>query len=178
MTLSLFSLCAEETPAPALDIHSLVLQYVVYAAVIVVGILALLLLKRKMRLPTHEELSRRCKLLAVSLDKLIEGAKEEQASPYDFFRALNKQIYATGKLAYLATLAADKERDTGISEAAKKLEASKAKLSPYKFKATAKGETEGLLDARTELDGAVAALERILGRDRELKAKKEKRYNG
>ena len=75
----LFTLLTETsgTAAPSgTDPVRLIIEYVIYAAVIVVGILILLLLRRKTRLPRHGEL--RGKLAAFSED--LESFRKETES--------------------------------------------------------------------------------------------------
>ena len=144
---------------------------------IIVGILILALLKKKTRLPTHNELKRRLNVLAESLDRIIASLDKEEGG-YDFLREINKLIYTADKLIYAVTLVSERERDTGISSIAQQLETCKNKLAPYKYRTKAKDEADGLKDARADLNAAILAMDSILGRDNELKEKKAKRYNG
>lgn len=174
----IYMLCAgeaAETQTPSLQ--SVILEYVFYAAIIIVGILILALLKKKTRLPTHNELKRRLNVLAESLDRIIASLDKEEGG-YDFLREINKLIYAADKLIYAVTLVSERERDTGISSIAQQLETCKNKLAPYKYRTKAKNEADGLKDARADLNAALLAMDSILGRDNELKEKKAKRYNG
>ena len=86
----IYMLCAgeaAETQTPSLQ--SVILEYVFYAAIIIVGILILALLKKKTRLPTHNELKRRLNVLAESLDRIIASLDKEEGG-YDFLREIKK----------------------------------------------------------------------------------------
>ena len=175
-----FMFCTEEA-APITEgnsMQSLILQYVIYGAIIILGIFVLMLIRKKTKLPTHQELSRRLMTLSASLDTLVQHSSDESENGYDFLRGINKHIYMTDKLIYVITLVAEKERDTGFSAIAQKLEKSKEQLQPYKLSVKAKHDLQGLSDAKAELNGAIESLNQILDRDRELKAKRAKRNNG
>lgn len=175
----LFSLiCSADVPEqPARSVSSLLLEYMIYAAIIVVGIIVLILIKRKTKLPSHAELERRLSALSDSLEVLISLAEAKDSS-YDFIRSANKLVYTCDKLAYLATLVSEKERDNEIGSAALQLEQCGKEISRYRFGLEENEDSEGLYDARTNLSAALDTIRHIIKRDNELKDKRAKRNNG
>lgn len=89
--MNFFALLAEtaQTEVPAeTDILRLVLEYLLYAAIIVVGILILLLLRRKTRLPRHKELRDQLQNLSESLEAL----SKTNLSGLKSFKTISKLI--------------------------------------------------------------------------------------
>lgn len=156
---------------------ALLLEYLIYAAIIVVGIIVLIFIKRKTKLPSHAELERRISSLASSLEELIALASKEDPG-YEFIRQAGKLVYQADKLAYLATLVSEKERDSEIGTVALQLEQCGKRVSQYKFGIQEKDSIDGLYDARADLSSAIDTLRHILKRDAELKEKRAGRNNG
>lgn len=174
----LFSLiCSSAAEQPAADATSLLLEYLIYAAIIVVGIVVLIFIKRGTKLPTHADLERRFSSHAEALEELIALAEKKEGG-YDFIRKANKLVYMSDKLAYLATLVSEKERDNEIGSAALQLEQCGKKIAQYKFGVEEGQSAEGLYDARALVAGALGTIRLIMKRDAELKDKKAKRNNG
>ena len=93
----------------------LLLQYITYAAIIVVGILILGFIKRATKLPTHAELKKRLTSLCADINEFIRGeGDKKEISGYDFFRMATKCANKANKLAYTVTLMAQKERDGNL----------------------------------------------------------------
>ena len=56
----------------------LLLQYITYAAIIVVGILILGFIKRATKLPTHAELKKRLTSLCDDINEFIRGERDKK----------------------------------------------------------------------------------------------------
>lgn len=150
----------------------LLLQYGIYAAIIVVGIIALIFLKRATRLPDHADLKARLCALHEDIAELIKASDDGEGSAYDFFYMTSKCANRANKLAYTVTLMAQKERDGNLDAIAALLEEAHVCIIPYKFKTKGKEETSGLVQAKAKTEKAISSLELILERDRDLKAKR------
>ena len=164
---------AEET-----DKLSLLLQYAVYVAVIVVGIVVLGLIKRKQKPVSHEELRRRLVGLSENIRAAIDSMSAEKYSQHDFLRTTQKLIFAADKLIYQASVLADKERDSAISNISVTMERAKSMLMEFRseWKVSDSGiETEKLSEASAAVDQAVASIDRILERDRLLSDRRVKK---
>ena len=153
-----------------MDTTRLILEYVVYAAVIVVGVVVLALLRRAGRLPRHAELKKQ--ISAFSEDLKAFSAEAYSLTRYQFFRRVAKLLYRADKLAYTAAQVADKERDGDIAAAAGKIEGVRALLTPYRFGKRDSADLGGIAEAADRVGEAGAILEKILARDAELKARR------
>lgn len=157
-----------------MNVTQLVIEYCVYAAVIVIGLLILGLVKRKNKLPNHTELKTRLSNLSEQLKNYYENEKSESLNGYDSFRKISKILYALDKLVYIVSLLAEKERDMQLDAMATLLEGVRNELSPYKFSAKEKTDLSGLEAALSDMDKVLALADRILERDKTLKRRKGK----
>lgn len=149
----------------------LLLQYVTYAAIIVVGILILGLIKRVTKLPSHAELKKRLEALRSEISDFIEEGHETEKSSYDYFRQMEKCAGKANKLAYTVTLMAQKERDGNLDEIATLMTEAFESIAPYKFKSKETQDMSGLVQAIVKTEKAIASIDLILERDKDLRAK-------
>ena len=91
--------------------YMILTEYLIYAAIIVVGIFILLLIKRKTRLPNHNELNNRLRAYLNTLEQFLKNEREHPSNGYDFFRKITKFIYTTDRLAYTTNLLAARNED-------------------------------------------------------------------
>lgn len=150
----------------------LLIEYVVYTAIIIFGLIVLWLIKQKTKLPSHAELKKRLHGLLQDLQQLLKTEKNTQESAYDFFKSTTKCIYGTDKLIYVVTLMAEKERDGNLDNIARSLENVRNSLTPYKFKIKGKEDLSGLVYAIEQTESVIAALDLILERDKDFRAKR------
>ncbi len=142
---------------------SLWIRYAVYAAIILVGVIVLLLLRRFSRLPSHAELKNRMK----ELSSQVAEAEKHAANGYDRLKTASKLLYQLDKLVYITSELAQKERDGDLDMLCTMLEQARAVLFAYRSGA----EGQDLGEVARKLDEGLALLERILARDAELKKK-------
>ena len=158
-----FVLLAESIADPT----RLTISYVTYAAIIIVGIVVLLLLRSKTRLPRHAELH-------ADLEKLSRDAQAfvQDAPSFDrvrFFKEITRLNVRTGKLVYVTDRMADRERDGELSGASVLLEQAQAALSACKF-----GSDMGSAKAAHEnIAKATALIAGVLERDKQLRGTKK-----
>ncbi len=150
----------------------LLLQYVMYSAIIVVGLLVLGFIKRVTKLPSHSELKKRLVSLSGDINSLMEKDGEAETNAYDFFRMTAKCANRANKLAYTVTLMAQKERDGNLDSISTLLTEAHECISPYKFKAKGKEDLSGLDDALKKTNRAIASIDLVLERDKDLNAKR------
>lgn len=150
----------------------LLLQYVTYAAIIVVGILVLGLIKRVTKLPSHTELKKRLTALSGDISEFIREESGETSNGYDFFRMATKCANRANKLAYTVTLMAQKERDGNLDSISVLLEEAGVCISPYKFKTKGKDDLSGLEQALEKTQRAIVSIDQILERDKDLRVKR------
>ena len=166
--MNFFALLAEtaqaEVPAET-DILRLVLEYLLYAAIIVIGIFILLLLRRKTRLPRHKELRDQLQNLSESLESL----SKTNLSGLKSFKTISKLIYRTDKLIYVTDCMADKERDGQIGNISTLLGQVRNELASYKLGSRLSEDTDGTRIAHEKAAEAVVIIERVLARDAQLK---------
>lgn len=175
MSLSYVLLAQEAAGSDsATDMFSLILQYCIYAAIIVVGLIVLCVLRRSSKLPSHTELKRQLESLLSAIAALLSDCREKSVGTYDFFKRTSKLLYRTDRLVYVATLLSDKERDGDIGNIAIALENTRDSISPYKFRAKTQDELSGLYDAQGKVQGAVAIMEKIIRRDQDMDEKEAK----
>lgn len=169
-------LSAEAVPAAAegTDWAGLLLQYCIYAAIIVVGLVALWVIRHHNKLPSHPELKRRLEGLASEIETLIADCGKKSVGSYDFFKRISKLLYNTDRLVYFSTLLADKERDGDIGNISIALENARDTISPYKFRTKTQEEPNGLYEALEKVRSAAAIMDKIIRRDRALSEKEAK----
>lgn len=151
--------------------YMILTEYLIYAAIIVVGIFILLLIKRKTRLPNHNELNNRLRAHLNTLEQFLKIEREHPSNGYDFFRKITKFIYTTDRLAYTTNLLAEKERIGDLDNISQTLYEVENLLAPYKF-----GLREG--EDFSEYERALAKVrecirfsENLLARDKQLKGR-------
>lgn len=148
----------------------LVLEYLLYAAVIVVGILILLLLRRKTRLPRHSELRAQLGALAAELSAL----RKADPPRLKWLKALSRLLYNADKLIYVTDRMADKERDGEIANVSALLEQMRAELAVYRTGARAADDDGGLAAAQKKIAEAEELMQRVLARDAQLRTERSR----
>ena len=94
----IWALLAEAVqPETQPDVTRLVLEYLLYAAIIVVGILLLIVLRRKTRLPRHGELRKQLAELSAQLEELRAAAEGAGMPRMKFLKGMSKLVYRTDK---------------------------------------------------------------------------------
>ena len=166
----------EATTQQGVDAAALALEYGIYAAIIVVGLVVLWFLHRKSKLPPHTELQRRLNVLSSDIDGLIGACGSADLGAYAFFKKISKLLYQTDSLVYISTLLSEKERDGDIGNIAILLENARDDISPYKFHAKTQDDPGGLYEAQEKVNNAFSIIQKIIGRDSEMiEEKKGKR---
>ena len=176
--LYLLLAAAEETPADppadAADPGRLILEYVLYAAVIVIGLVLLALLHRKGRLPKHMELKKQLDGFAQELALFSQLYREGKTARLKEFKRAANVLYRADKLIYTITAVAEKERDGDIANIATTLEGVRADMLPCKA-GKADRDDAGLDAAAEKTAQAQLLLDKILARDAEIKARRTKK---
>lgn len=151
----------------------LILEYVIYAAIIVVGLFVLALLRRAGRLPKHGELK---KQLAAFIEEL-ETFRRSAASltRYQFFRRVSKLLYRADKLEFITAQMSDKERDGDIGSASLLIQNARDLISPYKYSKRDSADLAGFTEAIEKVKDAAQIIDNIIARDSELKARRSKK---
>lgn len=152
----------------------LALQYGIYAAIIVIGLVVLWILHRRSKLPSHVELQSRLHALASDIEALASACGSSEMGTYAFFKKISKLLYQTDSLVYVSTLLSDKERDGDIGNISIALENARDTISPYKFRTKTQDEPNGLYEALEKVRSAAAIMDKIIRRDRALSEKEAK----
>lgn len=155
----------------------LLLSYIFYGTIILLGLIVLMVLRKKARPPSHETLRRQLAAFAKELDLLAPQPKSGQADEgssdkyidkyvqkYDFFQHLTKLLHRLSKLIYGSVLLEQKERDPDVAYLTLLLEGTLQDLNPYRFGKSAE-ETEGIESARQKVGEALHHLDRLLERN-------------
>ena len=167
----IWALLAEAVqPETQPDVTRLVLEYLFYAAIIVVGILLLIVLRRKTRLPRHGELRKQLAELSAQLEELRAAAEGAGMPRMKFLKGMSKLVYRTDKLIYVTDCMADKERDGEIANISALLSQARTELAAYKFGTRTVQDAGGMRLAAGKLAEAEELLERVLARDIQLQA--------
>lgn len=163
----------QDAPAEAADPLFYIIQYAVYFAIIVVGLIVLWLLHKKTKLPTHAALRAQMNAAAQSLEQYIKDTQEQAAGKYRLFRRANKLQAKCNKLYYYATMLAEKERDSSMGSMALILDEARDGVAAYRYSALEdEADIRCLYASLGKLREALAALDSIAERDRALLAKK------
>lgn len=152
--------------------NKLIFEYCFYAAVIILGLLILGLMKRKNKLPSHQELKAKLESWAEKLKTLMREEESSALTNFDFYKKVSELLYRLDKLAYDTVQLAEKERDMEIAGIAALLESAQKELAPYKT-----GKSDGIQSAfssvEAKISDAIAITEQILLRDKEYKSRKK-----
>ncbi len=150
-----------------------ILEYIIYAVIIVVCVALLILIRKHNRLPRHPEFKKRIEGLLERIDALSgEGGCEKK---YDFIKQLTRALYVADKLNYTATVMAEKERDGDIGRVATALDAARNELVQYKYGRRDRTDGEGIAAAAEKVRAAVDIMDRVIERDSAIKARKAKK---
>ena len=152
----------------------LLLQYGIYGAIILFGILVLGIMKKSTKLPTHKELKKRMEDLLELLKEFSarEHASAESGTPV--FQGLTKALYKADKLIYTVTLMSEKERDMKLGDVAASLEKVRNNLIPYRFRVKAEEDLSGVHAAVKEMEKGISLVDKILERDKEMHSRRGK----
>lgn len=161
----------------------LLLTYIFYGMAILLGLIVLMVLRKKARAPSHETLRRQLAAFAKELDLLAPHPKsaeigemadgkyiDKYVRKYDFFQHLTKLTHRLSKLIYGSVLLEQKERDPDVAYLTQLLEGTLQDLNPYRFGKSAE-ETEGIESARQKVGEALLHLDRLLERNALLRKK-------
>lgn len=151
----------------------IVYEYLIYAAVIVAGIVVLLLLRRVGKLPTHRKLREQMQAHLQNMEQTAEALRGSDAR-LRFFKAVSKLLYTTDKLAHAASALARKERDTDIDNVSVLLEKTRNGLAPYKYGKRQQDDLSGFEQALGDLRAAVSVMDNVIARDEQLRARRAK----
>ncbi len=152
----------------------LIIQYCVYGGIIVVGIVILLLMHRKNKLPNQTELKSMVVNWQNRMREFAENERKGAYSNFEFFRRLSKLLYRLEKLSYLTSRMAQKARDMELSSVAQSLESADRTLLPYKAAKDKGGVQEAVAAALGETEKAVRTLDAVMQRESAYKARKKK----
>ena len=152
----------------------LITQYCVYGGIIVVGIVILLLMHRKNKLPNQTELKSMVVNWQNRMREFAENERKGAYSNFEFFRRLSKLLYRLEKLSYLTSRMAQKARDMELSSVAQALESADRALVPYKAAKDKGGVQEAVATALGETEKAVRTLDAVMQRESAYKARKKK----
>lgn len=166
-------LAAEETAntAPALSGWDLAMQYIIYGVIIVLSIVILILIRRRTRLPRHDEIKSR-------LDKLHEevvALKGPSENRMDFVKRAARVLYLADDLAYTTALLSSKERYSDFGTISSLLGDARSELVPYKYGKKECADCEGLDAAEQKVAKAVSVMDGILERDSDIKRRRKSR---
>ena len=151
-----------ETPAVA----DIVVEYVVYAVIIVVSIFLLILLNKHSRLPRHGELKKKLTALLGEINSISAGEKR-----VDFFKSISRAMYKADNLSYTAAMMAEKERYADLGKISTYIDEARAELSPYKYGKKEPEDDEGIKAAAAKTEQAIAVLDGVIARDNKMKRK-------
>lgn len=150
----------------------LILEYVTYAAIIAVGVILLVLLRKCGRLPKHTELLKKLNEYNTDLLRLPEEAKT--LSPYRYRKTVAKLVARADKLIYYTAQMAEKERDNDLNSASMSLESARSLLLPLRYEKRESLNADVVNDAADKIRAAANAVSGTLARDAQLKAEREK----
>ena len=105
------------------------------------------------------------------IKEFMEEGKGEEKSSYDYFRQMEKCAGKANKLAYTVTLMAQRERDGNLDGIASLMTEIYDCIAPYKFKTKETQDLSRLEQALDKAEKAIASIDLILERDRDLRAK-------
>lgn len=159
-----------ETGGP--DTMRLVIEYIAYAVVIIVGIVILLAFRRASRPPKHTELKKQLESFAEDLTSVHDQAQRGVLPRLRFIKLVSKLTYRADKLAFTTDGMAEKERDGDLAALATLLEQAHAELSVYRYGTHDAGDFAPMETARHKLTEAIGLLTRIIERDKKLSAKR------
>ena len=151
-----------ETPAVA----DIVVEYVVYAVIIVVSIFLFILLNKHSSLPRHGELKKKLTALLNEINSISAGEKR-----VDFFKSISRAMYKADNLSYTAAMMAEKERYADLGKISTYIDEARAELSPYKYGKKEPEDDEGIKAAAAKTEQAIAVLDGVIARDNKMKRK-------
>ncbi len=149
------------------EIWDLVIQYAVFAAIIVISIILLVVLHKQSRLPRHGELKKKLSSLLDEINEISSAEKKRM----DFIKKVSRVIYTADNLAYVATMLAEKERYADLGKIAALISEARAELAPYKLGKKEAAEPDGINLAAEKVSEAIAVLDDVIERDNALKRK-------
>lgn len=152
--------------------NRLFLEYLLYAAIIVIGIVLLLLLRKCGRLPKHDELYKKLSETEAAVRRFPESAKE--LSSFRYRRTLSKLVSRADKLLYFTAQMADKERDNDLNRASMLIESARDALRPYRYEKRGDLTADLAADIADKFLAAADAVKGTLARDAQLRAERAK----
>ena len=156
---------APETPAVA----DIVVEYVVYAVIIVVSIFLLIFLRKRTRLPRHGELKKKLEGLHSDINAMISSQVEKRMN---FIKLATRALYKADNLRYTATVMAEKERYADLGRIATLLGEARTEIAPYKYGKKEASEGDGMALAAEKVSEAIEVICGVIERDGDLQRRK------
>lgn len=153
------------------DTMRLVIEYIAYAVVIIIGIVILLAFRRASHLPKHTELKKQLESFADDLASVRDQAQRGTLPRLRFIKLVSKLTYRADKLAFTTDGMAEKERDGDLAALATLLEQAHNELSVYRYGTHDAGDFAPMATAQHKLTEAIELLTRIIERDNKLSAR-------
>lgn len=159
---------AQDTPkTPA--VADIVVEYVVYAVIIVVSIFLLIFLRKRTRLPRHGELKKKLEGLLSDINAMISSQDEKRMN---FIKLATRALYKADNLRYTATVMAEKERYADLGRIATLLGEARTEIAPYKYGKKEASEGDGMALAAEKVSEAIEVICGVIERDGDLKRRK------
>lgn len=150
------------------DTWNTIIQYGIYAVIIVVCIVILVFLRKRDRLPKHGELKKKLTLLSTEIAELKTPEKKVK-----FLKNVSSTIYKADNLAYTAAMMAEKERYADLNRISSLIEEAHNELNAYKYGKKEPDDSEGFDAAADKVAEAIAVLDSVIERDGELRRGKK-----
>lgn len=154
--------------ATGTEMWSTAIEYCIYAAIIALSIFALILLRKRSRLPGHDEYRKQLKRLAEGISRLNDGEGKGK-----FFKRAAYTAYRADALAFTAAAIAEKEKYSDFTAVSELINGVHDDLVPYKYGKKEASEEDGLKSAVQKTEAAIALLDSILERDKKMGKRKK-----
>lgn len=145
----------------------IIIEYIIYAVIIAVSIILLIALRKRTRLPKHGELKKRLVMLHADITAL--KSPEQRLK---FFKNVSRTVYKADNLAFTAAMLAEKERYSDLNKIASLTEEARGELWPYKYSKKEPEQHDGIDAAADKITQAIAAIDKVIERDKKLNRKK------
>lgn len=147
----------------------LIISYVVYGSIIVIGLIILGIMRQKSKAPSNAEMKQKLSNIKEKLDALTVQIQQEKSEYYKMFRRVTNIVYLIDHAVMHAAEASERERDTTFDQIRIHLENARAIVSPYKFEKKSHYKPEDFRNAALLLEESITLLDGIIERGKKSK---------
>lgn len=154
-----------------MTITELIISYVFYGSIIVIGLVILGIIRTVTKAPSNSDIRQKLMVIKGKIESVSEQIDEKSNEYYKMFRQVTNIVYLIDHAVIYVTEAGERERDTTFDQIRIKLEAARDIVSPYKFEKKSNYRPEDFREAAACLEDSIFMTDGIIERGKRVKGR-------